>query len=197
MKILLLSGGCDSTALAWKERPELAITVDYGQLSAAGEIRASRAVCRALGLHHEVMKVDCRSLGSGDLAGLAPCSLAPSPEWWPFRNQLLLTLSAMRALQVGADTLIIGMVESDSFHGDGRREFLEAFNKLLATQEGRLRVLAPALAMSSVQLIQRSGIPLDVLAWSHSCHVSEWACGSCRGCAKQLDVRLALGHEPS
>ena len=196
VRVLLLSGGLDSTALAWQERPEITLTIDYGQLPAKGEIRASRAVCQALGLRHEILRVDCRTLGSGDLAGRAPSALAPSTEWWPYRNQLLLTLAAMYAIQANASSLLIGTVESDSFHGDGRIAFIETMNALLSAQEGSLRVVAPALTVSSVDLIRRSGIPLEVLAWSHSCHVSEWACGSCRGCVKQLRTRVALGYEP-
>jgi 7-cyano-7-deazaguanine synthase len=196
MKVLLLSGGQDSTALAWRERPDLALTIDYGQLPALGEIRASRAVSRALGLRHEVLRVDCRGLGSGDMAGSPPSEIAPSPEWWPFRNQLLLTFAAMRSLQIGAGTVLIGTVQSDGVHADGRVEFLDSINDLLETQEGAVQVVAPALSMTSAELILSSGIPPEILAWSHSCHVSEWACGSCRGCAKQLEVRTALGYEP-
>lgn len=195
MRVLLLSGGLDSTALAWKERPEIALTIDYGQLPVNGEIRASRAVCQALDIRHEVLRVDCRALGSGDLAGSAPSPLAPSTEWWPYRNQLLLTLAAMYAVKVKASSLLIGTVESDSFHGDGRRSFLESMNALLAAQEGALQIAAPAITISSVDLIRGSGVPMEILAWSHSCHVSEWACGSCRGCMKQLETRVALGYE--
>jgi len=195
MRVLLLSGGLDSTALAWQERPEIALTIDYGQLPVSGEIRAARAVCQALSLRHEILRVDCRALGSGDLAGSEPSALAPSTEWWPYRNQLLLTLAAMFAVQVRATSLLIGTVESDAFHGDGGGPFLEAMNALLGTQEGTLRVVAPAISSSSAELIRRSGVPLEVLAWAHSCHVSEWACGSCRGCMKQLETRVALGYE--
>ena len=105
MKILLLSGGYDSTALAWELRPALALTVDYGQLAAEGELRASRAIAQALELQHDVLRVDCRALGSGVMAGVAPMQGAPSVEWWPFRNQLLMTLAAMRALQIGPRAL--------------------------------------------------------------------------------------------
>jgi 7-cyano-7-deazaguanine synthase len=195
MKILLLSGGYDSTALAWLERPGLALTVDYGQLPARGEIRASRAICTALEIQHEVLTLRSRELGSGDLAGRPALTSAPSSEWWPFRNQLLLTVASMRALQRNARSIIIGTVNTDSFHADGRSEFIHHFNRLLAVQEGGLTAEAPCIERSTVELIRFSQIPREILAWCHSCHVAEWACGSCRGCLKALAVRIALGYE--
>ena len=45
---LLLSGGMDSTSIAWWKRPDVAISVDYGQRAAAAELEAAGAVCRAI-----------------------------------------------------------------------------------------------------------------------------------------------------
>lgn len=196
MKILLLSGGYDSTALAWEIRPALALTVDYGQLAAEGEIRAARAIAGALRLQHEVLTVDCRPLGSGVMAGMESLPGAPSQEWWPFRNQLLVTLAAMRAMQIGAKSIVIGTVSSDRFHDDGKPEFIHSMNRVLAGQEGGLRLEAPAIEVKTVELVRRSRVPRDVLGWSHSCHVAPWACGTCPGCRKALSVRVELGHEP-
>ncbi|RMS14104.1 hypothetical protein ALP72_200017 [Pseudomonas coronafaciens pv. coronafaciens] len=47
---LLLSGGMDSLSVAWWKRPDLAITLNYGQLAANAEIAASRAICQHLEL---------------------------------------------------------------------------------------------------------------------------------------------------
>ena len=63
---LLLSGGMDSLCLAWWLRPDVAITIDYGQLPAQAERDASAAICRGLAIEHHVVVIDCRSLGSGD-----------------------------------------------------------------------------------------------------------------------------------
>ncbi|HEV8239224.1 MAG TPA: 7-cyano-7-deazaguanine synthase [Thermoanaerobaculia bacterium] len=194
MSILLLSGGYDSTAIAWRERPNLALTFDYGQTPAAGEIRASRAICSELGIAHEIIAADLRPLGSGDLAGRSALDISPSPEWWPYRNQMLLTFAAMRALQLGERRLIIGTVSTDAFHGDGQQHFFATFNDLLLCQEGDLRVETPAIELTTQALIRDTGTPRRLLAWCHSCHVAEWACGQCRGCLKALAVRQDLGY---
>ena len=77
---LLLSGGMDSTAIAWWKRPDLTITIDYGQKAAEAEKHASSQVAHALGIPHEVITVDCSSLGSGDMAHAAPDSHATTSD---------------------------------------------------------------------------------------------------------------------
>lgn len=66
---LILSGGMDSTSILWWKRPDIAYTVDYGQLAAEAEIDASKQLCNALNIEHEIIRIDCKQLGSGDLAG--------------------------------------------------------------------------------------------------------------------------------
>lgn len=192
---LLLSGGMDSTALAFWKRPRVAFTINYGQMCALGEIRAAKQICELLHIRHEVLTVDCQALGSGDLAGSAAVAIAPVPEWWPFRNQLLLTLAAMRAVSIGVTELMFGSVASDSSHRDGVAEFFDKIDDLMVFQEGELRVLAPALKLTSAQLVSVSGMDVTELAWAHSCHVSNYACGHCRGCNKHRNVLAELGYE--
>jgi 7-cyano-7-deazaguanine synthase len=69
---LLLSGGMDSVAIAWWKRPDIAITLDYGQKAAEAEIGAAKTICQSLDIEqHHIVRVDCSTLGSGDMAGTA------------------------------------------------------------------------------------------------------------------------------
>lgn len=192
---LLLSGGMDSLSLAWWKRPDIAFTIDYGQLAAEAEISASKAICKRLGIAHNIIHVDCRALGSGDMAGNEANHLAPATDWWPYRNQLLITLAAMKAIEFDINRLWIGTVRSDSHHKDGTREFIDTLARLLLMQEGVMIVEAPAIEMSTAELIRLSGIPSGSLAWAHSCHKSNVACGNCRGCNKYFEVYDALGYD--
>ncbi len=193
MKAILLSGGMDSAALAHWKRPDLAVTIDYGQLAAPAELRAASAIAKELGIAHETVRVDCGNLGAGQMCGKPRLRGAPTPEWWPYRNQLLITLAAMKLVGAGVEELMIGTVKGDSKHADGRAEFLETIDRLVGIQEFGLRVTAPAAELSPVELIRRSRIPFDVLAWAHSCHAADLACGDCRGCAKRGNTYAALG----
>jgi 7-cyano-7-deazaguanine synthase len=193
---ILLSGGMDSVALAYWKRPQVAITVDYGQAAAIAEIQAAAQICAELAIDHQVIRIDCSELGSGDLAKKPALEVAPVSEWWPYRNQLLVTLGAMRGLSLDVRYLLIGSVRTDSIHADGRVEFYEKIDELVSLQEGRIRIKAPAIEMTSCELVRTSAVPQSILAWAHSCHVCNFACGFCRGCNKHFSTMKGLGHVP-
>jgi 7-cyano-7-deazaguanine synthase len=180
----------DSAAIVYWTKPDLALTVDYGQLAAEGEVRAAKAICAETSTPHEVITANTRHLGGGTMAGTGVLSEA-APEWWPFRNQLLLTLAAMR-MGAASGEILIGTVASDKVHSDGRAEFLRSFNGLLAAQEANITVIAPAIELSSVELIEKSLVPEGVLGWTLSCHTGPVGCGECRGCVKHVETRALL-----
>jgi len=192
-RLLLLSGGMDSIALAWALRPDLSLTIDYGQLAAAGEISAAKAVCAELGVRHRQLRIDCSDIGSGDMSGAPPSRIAPVSEWWPFRNQLLVTMGAALAVKEGLDAVVIGTVSNDGSHADGRTDFVRVLNELLKLQEGQIAIEAPSIGETTVELCRRVAIPHSVLGWAHSCHVSSFACGMCRGCCKHRESMRELG----
>lgn len=194
-KAILLSGGIDSIALTYWKKPELAITIDYGQSPALAEIQASKAVCEILGIKHIIIEVDCSKLGSGDLIRQKPIDIAPSVEWWPYRNQLLVTLACMKAIPFGIKELMVGSVHSDGFHKDGTAEFYKLLNDLMNYQEGNMIISAPAINMSSTQLVIKSGISSSLLFYAHSCHTNNLPCGHCRGCYKYMNVIQNLNDE--
>lgn len=193
---LLLSGGMDSIAVAYWRHPAIALTIDYGQRPAPAEVRAATAVAKALDIEHHVLRIDASILGSGDLAGQPPLQTASVPEWWPYRNQMLVTFGAMKGIALGVRRLLIGTLASDTQHADGRPAFIAAMNSVLEIQEGGITLHAPAIKMTAAQLLQVSKVPLDLLAWAHSCHVSEFACGLCRGCRKHYETLQEIGVEP-
>jgi len=192
---LLLSGGMDSISIAWWKRPELAFSIDYGQLSAPAELQAARAITKELNIEHHTIELDCSSLGTGDMAGSEPYKDAPASDWWPYRNQLLVTLTAMKAISLDVTHIWFGTVKSDWHHRDGTPEFFELMNGLMAYQEGGLIVEAPAINLTTQELIKKSMIPKEYLAFAHSCHTANVACGKCRGCNKYFEVYEELGYD--
>ena len=189
---LLLSGGIDSIALAYWKRPTLAITVNYGQKPFEGEARAAHAVATALGIEHRLIVCDLAHLGTGDLSDRPPVDIAPVTEWWPFRNQLLATVAGMACAGEQIDEISFGTVRSDAQHADGSLAFIQSIDALMKMQEGGIRVSAPAIDLSALELVRASGVPIEILAYSHSCHTASQACANCRGCNKHLEVMEAL-----
>ena len=95
---------------------------------------------------------------------------------------------------MGISELMFGCVKTDAFHIDGTREFYGQINGLVSMQEGGINISVPAIDMESADLVKKSGIDISLLAWSHSCHVSDFACGDCRGCYKHQTTMQQLGY---
>lgn len=189
---VLLSGGIDSICLAYGMKPQIAYTIDYGQTVANREIYVSEYICNELGIKHKVIKVDCSELGSGSLANTKNLSISPSEEWWPYRNQLLITLALMQGIKDEITELHLASVKSDSFHQDGTARFYQHANDLVSYQEGGITIHCDTLEYYSHELAILHKVPLELLSMAHSCHISNVACGQCSGCRKQLRVKHEL-----
>ncbi len=188
MRVLLFSGGIDSTVLAWWRKPDRLLFVDYGQVSARGEERAVVPIARDLGLPLDIRRVDLTPFGHGIMAGGK--ALNPNaPEFWPYRNQMLVTMAAMAYADQAPLSIDIGTVLGDDVHPDGSLGFRTAMNAVLASQ-GAVTLQAPGAEATTEDLIARSGAPLSILGWTFSCHTGTWACGHCRGCTKHRQVMV-------
>lgn len=185
--LLLLSGGVDSAAVAAAYKPSAALFVDYGQRPAAGERRAAREVSAHLGLQLHEAGIDLAAFGSGLLSPTGRnLSVASSPEWFPYRNQFLITVAAATALALGHDEVWIGLVAEDrQRHADGTGSFVRMIDELLALQEGAVRLLAPAHTIHTAALLDQADLPGWLLDRTISCHVSTVSCGECPGCLKR------------
>ncbi|WP_111511330.1 7-cyano-7-deazaguanine synthase [Mycobacterium kyogaense] len=196
-RVLLLSGGIDSAALAAWIRPEQCLHINYGQRPAVAEARAARQIAIDLGLPLDEVVVPAAAIGAGLMAEGADGTSLPdvSPEWWPYRNQLLITIAAAWGLRRGFDAVLIGTVAADGArHADGGAEFRAHMDALLALQEGGMRLHAPASHLSAAELIAESGISDAVLGWTHSCHRANLPCANCPGCLKHIEALHEAGR---
>ena len=187
MKALLLSGGLDSAGLAVWIRPDVCVTIDYGQRAAAGELAAARALCEQLDLPHRIIRADLAALGSGDMGQRPNSAVAAAPEFWPYRNQMLVTLTGMLLLPEGLTEIMIGAVADDR-HSDGKQPFLKTLDRLMRLQEGHVAVSAPATKITTPALLKIARFPRHLIGLTFSCHVHEFACGECGGCTKHRRV---------
>jgi 7-cyano-7-deazaguanine synthase len=195
MRVLLFSGGLDSTALAYWLKPDRLLFIDYGQVTAEGELRAARKISSELQLGLDTRSVDARSCGAGDMAEGHTLS-SEAPEFWPYRNQFLITLAAMAYANESPLSILIGTVRTDRVHPDGHPQFLRKLQIALKTQAD-VQIEAPAISITSRTLIKRAGVPLDLLGWAFSCHRANYACGQCRGCNKHFQTLAKLQRERS
>jgi 7-cyano-7-deazaguanine synthase len=181
------SGGLDSAAIAFWRRPDVCITIDYGQNAAQGEMTAAESLCKHMRLKHRIIRADLSALGSGTMANQPTSRTALAPEFWPYRNQMLITLGAMLMQPHGLKEIWIGAVSTDR-HRDGRPSFIRAVDTTMRIQEGRVKVHAPAITLNSVQLLKKANFPKRLVGLTFSCHVHRYACGQCGGCRKHLET---------
>lgn len=199
-RVLLLSGGVDSASLLYMVRPSHALFISYGQRAEQAEKRAAAAVAASIDVKFDSVRADFAVTGGGLMIADAPIDGSPSPEWWPFRNQILVTIAAAWACRntdavtrPGSTSILLGCVAGDGErHIDGSPRFIAALNDLLRLQEGGVGLEAPAVDLSTEQLVAASGIPDSVLAWTHSCHVANLPCMACPGCFKRERVLDSL-----
>lgn len=193
-KLLLFSGGLDSTALLFLMKPDKALLIDYGQKGFQGELRAAKKLANLAQVSFDVLQakidLDIEKIDNEQMTNI------PSTEWIPFRNQYILTIGAMYSIKFGYNDIIIGTVKTDEQYKDGQNTFYKILNKLFSFQEGNIFVSFPGIDLTTKQLIQRAALSLDVLGWCHSCTNSYLACGRCPSCIKHQEVMLSLGYNP-
>ncbi|RQW63649.1 7-cyano-7-deazaguanine synthase QueC [Vibrio viridaestus] len=141
--VVVFSGGQDSTTClvkALREYDEVhAITFDYGQRHKL-EVEIAQNLAKELGVAaHKVMDVSL--LNELAISSLTRAEIPVSHElqdnglpnsFVPGRNILFLTLAGIYAYQIGAESVITGVCETDfSGYPDCRDEFVKAINNAL------------------------------------------------------------------
>ncbi|MBF9000409.1 7-cyano-7-deazaguanine synthase QueC [Vibrio nitrifigilis] len=162
--VVVFSGGQDSTTClvqALKEFDEVhAITFDYGQRHKQ-EIQVAQDTAKKLGVAaHKVMDVGL--LNELAISSLTRDDIPVSNElqenglpnsFVPGRNILFLTLAGIYAYQIGADTVITGVCETDfSGYPDCRDDFVKAMNSALVQGMDRaLEIRTPLMWLNKAE----------------------------------------------
>ncbi|USD42444.1 7-cyano-7-deazaguanine synthase QueC [Vibrio sp. SCSIO 43135] len=162
--VVVFSGGQDSTTClvkALKEFDEVhAITFDYGQRHRL-EIEVAESLAKELGVAaHKVM--DVTLLNELAISSLTRDDIPVSHElqdnglpnsFVPGRNILFLTLAGIYAYQIGANSVITGVCETDfSGYPDCRDEFVKAMNNALVQGMDRdLTIATPLMWLNKAE----------------------------------------------
>jgi 7-cyano-7-deazaguanine synthase len=210
--VVVFSGGQDSTtclvqALAQYDEVH-AITFDYGQRHRE-EIETARRLAGALGIAaHKVM--DVTLLNELAVSALTRDDIPVSCElqdnglpntFVPGRNILFLTLASIYAYQVGAESVITGVCETDfSGYPDCRDEFVKALNQAVSLGLGRgIRFDTPLMWLDKAEtwaLADHYGHLETVRQQTLTCYngIAGDGCGACPACelrSRGLNLYLA------
>jgi 7-cyano-7-deazaguanine synthase len=219
--VVLASGGMDScvtTAIAAQDYSLALLHLNYGQKTERRELEAFHAIADHYGVERRlvVSMEHLAKIGGSSLTDPSiPVSRAnltskeiPS-SYVPFRNANMLSVAVSWAEVLGASAIFIGAVQEDSSgYPDCRREFYDAFEKVIAVgtkPTTSIELITPIIFMSKMEIVLRGvalGAPLH-LTWS--CYQREdVACGVCDSCALRLrgfqlagvDDPIPYAHRP-
>ncbi|WP_372873365.1 7-cyano-7-deazaguanine synthase QueC [Shewanella sp.] len=198
--VVVFSGGQDSTTClvqALSQFDEVhAITFDYGQRHSE-EIEVAKALASELGCaSHKIMDVSL--LGELAISALTRDAIPVSHElmenglpntFVPGRNILFLTLAGIYAYQLGADTVITGVCETDfSGYPDCRNDFIKAMEQALNLgMDKQLEIRTPLMWLNKAEtwaLADRYGKLELVRNQTLTCYngVRGDGCGDCPAC---------------
>jgi 7-cyano-7-deazaguanine synthase len=191
-KVICLSGGLDSTVLAYDLNREagdlLSLSFHYGQTHQKETIAASRI---AIGLGIPNKLVDFSSVvGRGDnaLTGGEGSPVVPN------RNATMLSIAVTYAEGIGADAVYYCPTREDfDLFPDCRPAFVSAFNKMLKASGGNARVFAPYIAKRKSDIVKIGadlGVPFDQ-TWSCYAGGSK-PCGSCLACKSRSEAMACI-----
>ena len=190
--VVLASGGLDSTLLARLASEEgyevFPLFVDFGQLAAQTELSHCIAAMDKNGIREPVF-ADIKGFGELVPSGLTNSDLhVVDNAFTPGRNSLFLLCAASYAATIGAQTIMIGLLD-ERFHlfPDQTKDYLEKAEKFLNLAVGQaISVKAPLMAFSKQEVIAMS--EAKGIGQTYSCHVgSEIPCGVCIAC-KEFDI---------
>lgn len=205
--ISVLSGGLDSTVATSFLNDEFeihALTFDYGQRSAQIEIKASKRICKHLGIKHTV--IDLPWLGNLGKSSLTvhddevpqlkrdklddkkTCDETARKVWVPGRNVVFTAIATAFAEAEDAKIIIVGWdLEEAATFPDNSRKFLEAFNKTLKIGTlDEIQIEAPVIDMDKKEIVKigkKVNAPMEI---SYSCYMGEKEhCGVCESCMRR------------
>ena len=201
--VVLVSGGMDScvtAAIAHQNYDMAFLHLNYGQRTEKRELKAFNDIAdyykveRRLIVSTEHLKL----IGGSSLTDMsmdvqqANLNRSDIPtSYVPFRNANILSIAVSWAEVLRAVKIFIGAVEEDSSgYPDCRREFYDAFNKVidLGTKPlTKINIETPIIHLSKSDIV-KMGVKLQApLRLSWSCYQSEdKACGICDSCALRL-----------
>lgn len=209
--VCLLSGGMDSSTLAWLAKSEgydiCALHLNYGQRTQGKELACARKIASLLGAV-DFIETDVGYFSQFGASSLTdqrmnveefdPARAHMPNTYVPFRNANLLSIATSFAEAKGADAIYIGVQSLDySGYPDCRPQFIEAFQRVidLGTKDTtNIVLMTPFIHMTKTDILRvgmRLGVPYEH-TWS--CYRNEQkACGTCGSCHFRQEAFAAIG----
>lgn len=201
--VVLVSGGMDSAltaGIAAQKHRLYFLHVNYGQKTQPRELKAFNDIAEYYKVKHKLV-VDIshlKDIGGSSLTdkkmNISKADLRsrkiPS-SYVPFRNANILSIAVSWAEVIKAEKIFIGAVEEDSSgYPDCRKEFFDAYNKMIlkgTKPDFKIKVETPIISFSKKEIVLSSVKLKAPLHLTWSCYKeNKTACGVCDSCALRL-----------
>ena len=200
-KIILLSGGMDSTTLLYqyKDKIKLAVSFDYGSKHNKMELKYAKLNCDKLKIKHTIIKL-------GFVNKLFKSSLLKSggeiPEGHyesksmkstvvPFRNGIMLSIVGGLAESENCDSILIANHFGDhAIYPDCRKSFIRYMSQAIqAGTYNKILITAPYTKLSKKN-IAAIGLTLRIdYTKTYSCYKGKKIhCGKCGTCVERKEA---------
>lgn len=209
--VCLLSGGMDSTTLAYVARSMgfeiLALHVNYGQRTEKKELECAKKIAAHLNAA-DFIEINLDYFTKFGTSSLTDFSIpvekgvlgrAEQPNTYvPFRNGNLISIAASFCEARGGDAIFIGVQSGDhTGYPDCTPQFIDAMQKVIniGTQtEKPIELMTPFVRMNKTEILKKGlelGVPYED-TWS--CYSeNEESCGICSSCLARLKAFADLG----
>lgn len=188
--LVCVSGGADSVTALYIAVSDLgpenvgAIGFDYKAPHNSSELNFMRGHCHRLGVNYKISELPA-------LGGLT------EKNWIvPFRNGVMLLVAANFAVEIGADSIIIGCNKDDADYPfpDCSEKFISDMNNVAESSGYDVEIRAPFINMRKWEIIglaREHGVPLNEL-WTCYQPKNGKQCGECPACKK---LKSAINHK--
>jgi len=187
--LVCVSGGCDSVTAMYEAVADLgpgnvaAINFDYQAAHNSCELSFAR-------IHQLRLGVKFRTVNLDAMGGLTKKDLVV-----PLRNAEFLIRAARMAVEIGAESVIIGCNKDDADYPfpDCSKKFISAMNRVVEESGYDVEIIAPYIDKRKWEIMaiaREHGIPISEL-WSCYRPKNGAQCGKCPACLK---LKSAIEH---
>lgn len=205
-KLILLSGGMDSSTLfvEYVDDIGLAVSFNYGSKHNDIEIKYAANLCAEYGIMHKVIHIDLSDFKSSLLKGGED---VPDGNYddetmkstvVPFRNGIMLSMAAGMAESYDCKTILIANHFGDhAIYPDCRANFIEPMNKAIENGTyNNIKIFAPYTDLTKRQIALKGKSMNMRFEKTYSCYKGDMIhCGTCGTCQERKEA--LQGFDPT
>lgn len=199
MKLLLLSGGLDSSCLFWHLLSQgetfRCMWIDYGQKNAEQEWNAAKRLCRDNSI--SLAKIEVPTVFSGVSSAILKCCKVEghtvTTDELPNRNAVLISIAAAHCTE--PTTILVAAHRTPAPYADCTPQFYTRMSKAISySTNGKVAVEAPFIHLTKYKVLRKgwdAGMSKEELEATVSCYEGT-NCGKCPACKSRAQILKKL-----